>query len=174
MIKMNKYRHEGHEREIPQGHIYHATMPIVFFIIWFLDSNIFRISTFLNDFVPFSFRIFLFILVLGIALIFIMLSHRILFSAHQPSDTLITTGILGYVRNPMYFGILLIYVAFLFLSISLLSIGFFVIVFFVYNWMVNFEENILEKMFGEEYISYKKKVSKWVPNPFKKSQVNIK
>jgi len=165
---MDVKRHEGHEREIPHAHIYQAVMPIVFFIIWFLDSNVFRISTFLNDFVPISFRVFLFILVLGIALSFIMLSHRVLFKSHRPSNSLITNGILGYVRNPMYFGILLIYVAFLCFSISLMSIGFFVIIFIVYNWMVNFEENILENIFGEQYRVYKRKVSKWVPNPFKK------
>lgn len=166
---MNKYRHEGHEREIPNGHIYHALMPIVFFITWILDSNIFRISTFLNDFIPFSFRTFLFIVVLGIALIFIMLSHRTLFSTHQPSDKLITTGILSYVRNAMYFGILLIYIAFVLFSISIITIGLFIIIFLIYNWMVNFEENILESMFGDEYLEYKKKVPKWIPNPFKKS-----
>jgi len=164
-MKVN--RHKGHEREIPHAHIYHAVMPIVFFIIWFLDSNIFRISTFLDNFIPFLVRLILFISVFAIAITFIMLSHRTLFKSHQAPDELITEGILRYVRNPMYFGILLIYVAFLFLSISLISIGVFVIVFLVYNWMVNFEENILENMFGEEYLSYKKKVPKWVPNPFK-------
>lgn len=164
---MNEYRHGSHEREIPHAHVYHAIMPIVFFFIWFLDSNIFRISTFLDNFIPFLVRLILFISVFAIAITFIMLSHRTLFKSHQAPNKLITEGILRYMRNPMYFGILLIYVAFLFLSISLISIGGFVIVFLVYNWMVNFEENILENMFGEEYLSYKKKVPKWVPNPFK-------
>ncbi len=165
---MNLKRHEGHEREIPHGHIYHAVIPIVFILIWFLDSNILKISTILNDFVPFIIRLILFISVLCIALIFIELSHRILFKSHKPPDSLITNGILGYVRNPMYSGILLIYVAFIFLSISLISIAFFILVFLVYNWMANFEENILENMFGDEYIQYKKRVRKWIPNPFKK------
>jgi len=34
--------------------------------------------------------------------------------------------------------------------------------------MVNFEENILEAKFGEEYKEYQKNVPKWIPNPFKK------
>ncbi len=165
---MNFKRHEGHEREIPYGHIYHAVIPIVFILIWFLDSNIFKISTILNDIIPFIIRLILFILVLSIALIFIELSHRSLFKSHKPPNSLITNGILGYMRNPMYSGILLIYIAFIFLSISLLSICLFIAVFLVYNWMANFEENILEKMFDDEYIQYKKKVPKWIPNPFKK------
>ena len=143
-------------------------MPVAFFIIWFIDSNIFRISIFLNDFVPFLIRLILFILVIISAITFIMVSHRILFKSHELPNSLITNGILGYVRNPMYFGILLIYVAFIFLSISLISIGLFVITFLVYNWMVNFEEHILENMFGEQYLEYRKKVPKFIPNPFKK------
>jgi len=54
------------------------------------------------------------------------------------------------------------------LSISLICIALFVIVFFVYNWMVNFEEKILENLFGNQWFEYKKKVPKWFPNPFKK------
>ena len=33
--------------------------------------------------------------------------------------------------------------------------------------MVNYEEKELEKLFGEDYLKYKKSVSKWIPNPFK-------
>ncbi len=161
-------RHDGHEREIPNAHIFHAILPIIFIIVWFLDSNIFQISTFLNGFVDFLIRLILFILVFTIAITSIMLSHRALFKSHQPPNSLITNGILGYVRNPMYLGILLIYVAFIFLSISLISIGFFIIIVLVYNWMVNFEEKILENMFDTQFLEYKKKVPKWIPNPFKK------
>jgi protein-S-isoprenylcysteine O-methyltransferase Ste14 len=165
---MKSKRHEGHEREVPNAHIFHAVLPIGFIIIWFLDSYIFQISIFLNSFIPYLIRLILFILVFATAITFIISSHRSLFKSHQPPNSLITTGILGYVRNPMYFGILLIYVAFIFLSISLISIGLFIIVFLVYNWMVNFEEKILENMFGNQFLEYKKKVPKWIPNPFKK------
>jgi len=163
---MNIKRHEGHEREIPHAHIYHIITPIGFILVWFLDSQIFHISTILNDFVPFIVRVILFIVVLIIAYLSIMLSHRALFKEHQPPNTLITSGILGRVRNPMYFGILLIYMAFLCFSISLISIGVFFVVFLVYNKMANFEENLLESMFGNEYLEYKKNVPKWLPKLF--------
>ncbi len=164
---MSIKRHEGHEREFPNAHIYHAILPVGFSLIWFLDSIVFRISIFFNDYVLFVIRLILFLVVLAIALTFISLSHRALFKSHQPPNSLITNGILRYTRNPMYFGILLIYVAFIFLSISLISIGFFIPVFLVYNRMVNFEEKILENMFGEPFLEYKQKVGKWLPNPFK-------
>jgi len=163
---MEVKRHDGHERELPHAHIYHILLPIIFILVWFLDSAFFSISTILNEFVPFIIRLPLFIAIFIIAIIFIMLSHRALFKTHQPSDTLITNGILGYVRNPMYLGILLIYVAFLFLSISLISIAVFILIFLIYKKMVDFEENLLETMFGNKYLEYKKQVSKWIPKLF--------
>jgi len=165
---MNVKRHDGHEREIPNAHIYHTILPIIFMITWILDSQIFQVSIILNNFVPLIIRFFLFILILIIALIFIMLSHQALFKNHQPPNSVITTGILGYTRNPMYFGIILIYLAFICLSISLISVGIFVLVFLVYNKMVNFEEKLLENMFGDKYLDYKNKVPKWFPIPIKK------
>ncbi|MFW9942703.1 MAG: methyltransferase family protein [Candidatus Thorarchaeota archaeon] len=165
---MKVKKHEGHEREIPHAHIYHTILPLIFFLIWILDSNFFRISIFLNNYIPFLVRLSICIIVFIIALTFINLSHRALFKSHQPANSLITHGILRYVRNPMYLGILLIYIACIFLSISLISIAFFVLVFFVYNWMVNFEEKILADLFNNQWFEYKKNVPKWFPNPFKK------
>ncbi|MFX1406047.1 MAG: methyltransferase family protein [Promethearchaeota archaeon] len=165
---MNVKRHDGHEREIPNAHIYHTILPIIFMITWILDSLIFQVSIILNNFVPLIIRFSLFILIFIIAIILIMLSHRALFKNHQPPANVIKTGILGYTRNPMYFGIMLIYVAFICFSISLISVGIFVLVFLVYNKMVNFEEKLLENMFGDKYLDYKSRVPKWFPNIFKK------
>ncbi|TFF97038.1 MAG: isoprenylcysteine carboxylmethyltransferase family protein [Promethearchaeota archaeon] len=159
---MQLKRHKGHEREFPNAHIYHALLPVVFISIWFLDSFFFEFSTVLNHYIPFLIRLSLFILIFGIALIFIYLSHNTLFKTHEPPDSLITDGIFKYTRNPMYFGILLIYIASLAFSISLIAALLIPVIFYVYNRMVNFEENVLFEMFGEEYKSYQAKVPKWI------------
>ncbi|TFG07773.1 MAG: isoprenylcysteine carboxylmethyltransferase family protein [Promethearchaeota archaeon] len=155
------------EREAPFSHLIQATLPIIFLIIWILDTWIFLISVWLNSFVPLIIRIGLFAIVLTLAFILIYLSHKTLFDKNRPSNELITNGILKYVRNPLYLGVLLIYLAFIFLSISLISIILFIIIFVIYNRMVNFEEKMLEEMFSDEYMDYKNRVSKWIPNPFR-------
>jgi protein-S-isoprenylcysteine O-methyltransferase Ste14 len=165
---MERKPHLGTDREIPHAHLYHALLPVIFWVIWFLDLQIFQISTFLNAYIPLIVRIVLFVSVFTIALIFISKSHKLLFKSHEPPDRVINTGILHYVRNPMYFGILLIYISLICLSISLISIGIFIMVFLIYNWMVNFEERILKESFGQEYEGYQQSVPKWIPNPFKK------
>ncbi|TFG23628.1 MAG: isoprenylcysteine carboxylmethyltransferase family protein [Promethearchaeota archaeon] len=163
---MNEKDNTHDSREIPHSHLLQTLLPIIFIVIWILDSWILLLSVWLNEFVPSILRLILFITVLGLALIILFLSHKTLFEHNEPSDTLITSGILSRVRNPLYLGILLIYVAVLLLSISIISIILFIIILFVYNKMVNYEEKKLEKMFGNEYLEYKKKVPKWIPKLF--------
>jgi len=50
-------RHEGHEREIPHAHIYHALLPIIFMAFWILDSQFFQISTILNHYISLFIRL---------------------------------------------------------------------------------------------------------------------
>ncbi len=149
--------------EAPHSHLIQALSPIIFTIILTLDSIVFSFSVVLNDFVPLIVRLIMFIVVIAIAFAFIRASHNILFRQPENKDELITNGILGHVRNPMYFGVLLIYLAFIFLSISLISIVLWIIIIVIYDKLASYEEKQLEKLFGEKYLEYKKKVPKWIP-----------
>ena len=157
------------DREAPHSHLFQALLPVIFLVIWILDSYVFKISTWLNEFIPFVLRLVLFVVVMCLALITMYVSHNNLFHENEPQNKLITDGILGYTRNPLYLGILLIYIAFLFLSVSLINIILFLIVIAIYNWMVGYEEATLEKLFGEEFLNYKKNVPKWIPKFTKKT-----
>jgi protein-S-isoprenylcysteine O-methyltransferase Ste14 len=154
---------DSEKREIPRSHLYHALLPIIFIIVWVLDSKILELSTFLGEIVPFIVRAALFAVFLGTAIILMGLSHKALFN-EGPPDVLLTGGIFSYTRNPMYLGILFIYVAFIALSVSLISVALFVFVFYAYTKMVNYEEDILEKLFNKEYKEYKERVPKWIPH----------
>ena len=154
---------KGEDREAPHSHFLQAFMPIFFTLIWILDSFVFEISIMLNDYIHISIRIVLFIVFIGFAFFMMKISHDTLFKNHEPSKTLITSGVLGYIRHPLYFGILLIYLSFIWLSFSLISLGIFIFIFLVYDWMVNHEEKILEELFGQDYVEYKQKVGKWFP-----------
>lgn len=149
--------------EAPHSHLIQALSPAIFTIVWILDSLVFKFSIVLNDFVPWIVRLILFIVVIAVAYAFIYISHNILFRRPENKDELITDVILGHVRNPMYFGVLLIYLAFIFLSISLISIALWIVIIVIYDKLATFEEKQLEKLFGEKYLEYKKKTPKWIP-----------
>ncbi|MBN1214612.1 MAG: DUF1295 domain-containing protein [Candidatus Lokiarchaeota archaeon] len=160
---MDSNYEKGLDREAPYSHVIQGIFPIIYIIIWLLDSIILNLSTILNTYIPSYIRIILFGIVILISIIIGYLSHKQLFHDNEPSNVLITHGILGYIRNPLYLSILLLYLALLFLSISLISTCLFILIFLIYNWMVNCEERILEDIFGEQYREYKKKVPKWIP-----------
>ena len=149
--------------EAPHSHLIQGLSIVVFTFVWMLDSLILSFSIFLNNFLPLIYRIVLFAVVLIIAFMLIQISHKTLFKQSENKDDLITEGILGHVRNPMYLGVLLIYLAFIFLSISLISIAIWIIIILIYNKLATFEGNQLEKLFKEKYLEYKKKVPKWIP-----------
>jgi protein-S-isoprenylcysteine O-methyltransferase Ste14 len=81
---------------------------------------------------------------------------------HIPS-TLVTTGPYRYSRNPTYLGGVLILLGF---AIAFVSITVFIcaIAVFLFCWrfFVRWEEEKLEEAFGEEYLSYKMQVRRWL------------
>lgn len=152
------------DREMPNAHLYHAILPVVFIIAWMLDTMVFNATIWLDAYVPSWLRFTLFTIVLSLALMFIYLSHKTIFSTpHEAPATLLNKGVLGHVRNPMYLGFQLIYISLICLSISIICIVIFVVIFLVYDKMATFEEKILENLFGDAYLEYKKKVPKWIP-----------
>lgn len=81
----------------------------------------------------------------------------------KPASTLQTTGIYSYSRNPMYVGLILIYLGLTFQfgnwwTLILLPL---LIVFITYV-VIHPEERYLERAFGTDYTEYKKRVRRWI------------
>jgi protein-S-isoprenylcysteine O-methyltransferase Ste14 len=149
--------------EAPNSHLLQLLSMIIFTSLWILDSVVFSFSTLLNRFIPLVVRILIFVVLIVIAYLLIRISHKILFKQPENKDELLTEGIFRHVRHPMYLGVLLIYLACIFLSISLISFAVWIVVFIVYDKLATFEEKQLEKLFNEKFLDYKKKVPKWIP-----------
>ena len=94
------------------------------------------------------------------------------FKAHETSR-LITSGIYSFTRNPMYLGLSSIQVAFgIYLGayVSIFLIPSFII--YITHKQIIYEEQILEKKFGDEYINYLKSVRRWIWLTLKFSKVD--
>ena len=161
---MESIHKRGVGREHTRSHLVQLLAAIIFFLIWILDSFIFMFSTVLASYIPFIIRIILFLSLLTIGLFLIFRTGHILFHKENVASKLIKTGIFAHTRHPLYLGVLMLYLGFILLSMSLISIIGFIIAFILYNWIATFEENDLEKLFKEEYSEYKKKVPKWIPS----------
>lgn len=80
------------------------------------------------------------------------------------SNTLVTTGIYSYVRNPIYSGFMLMCTGALLIKNNCwLLILPFVFWMFMTVLMKNTEEKWLRNLYGEEYIEYCKRVNRCIP-----------
>ncbi|HEX2602263.1 MAG TPA: isoprenylcysteine carboxylmethyltransferase family protein [Gemmatimonadaceae bacterium] len=83
---------------------------------------------------------------------------------------LVTYGIFGWVRNPLYIGNFLVWIGFVTISGVLWFLPIAVLLFAVeYELIVRYEEGVLESIFGRDYLEYKNATPRWIPRPPKTS-----
>jgi protein-S-isoprenylcysteine O-methyltransferase Ste14 len=79
---------------------------------------------------------------------------------------LVTYGIFGWVRNPLYVGNFFIWMGFVVISGVLWFLPIAIVIFAIeYTLIVAYEEGVLESIFGQEYLTYKSHTPRWVPRP---------
>lgn len=79
---------------------------------------------------------------------------------------LVTYGIFGWTRNPLYVGNLLAWLGVAVASGVLWFVPVALLLFAVeYSLIVRFEEGVLESTFGDEYLAYKRRTPRWMPRP---------
>lgn len=76
---------------------------------------------------------------------------------------LVTDGLYRYSRNPMYLGFALAVIG-IWLLLGFLSPIFATIIFLAVldRYYIRFEEAVLQKAFGTEYLEYKRQVRRWI------------
>ena len=81
----------------------------------------------------------------------------------ETASSLVVTGIFNYSRNPMYLGMALILLG-LSLKFNLIGGLIFTTLFilFITNFQIKPEEKAMQKIFGEEFLSYKNRVRRWL------------
>ena len=79
---------------------------------------------------------------------------------------LVTYGIFQLVRNPLYVGNFLIWMGFVVISGVMWFLPVAILLFAIeYTLIVAYEEGVLESIFGQEYLDYKKSTPRWFPRP---------
>ena len=81
----------------------------------------------------------------------------------EKTSHLVSGGIYRITRNPMYLGMLFIIVAAIFKFGSYYGfIALPVFIFYITQYQIKPEERIIESLFGNEYVRYKKQVRRWL------------
>ena len=118
----------------------------------------------------------IFFTVIG-ALIYLWCAYDFVFigrgtpAVFDPPKTLVVRGLYHYVRNPMYVGVLsaIIGQAFIYGSPALLLYSLLTFV-MLHAFVVLYEEPVLRKMFGHDYLAYGKQANRWLPTYCKDCQ----
>lgn len=79
------------------------------------------------------------------------------------ASSLVTSGVFKFSRNPMYLGMVMILFGFA-LMFNLVGGILFVLLFMIYitKFQIRPEEEVMERLFGEDFIKYKHKVRMWL------------
>ena len=163
------FRREHHSNrkdlagEHPYGDAGQIIALIIFVMIWIFDSFFYRFSTFLADHLPLYIRLIPAAVSFGISGFLSRSGLTVVYREVRDPPRVIRTGVFSYSRHPIYLAALLLYLGFSLTTLSLISLGFLVVIFVFYDYLATFEEKQLEEKFGPEYLSYKKKTPKWLP-----------
>ncbi len=76
---------------------------------------------------------------------------------------LVTTGIFGHCRNPLYVGNIMIMTGLFIMADTILALAAVPIVMFFYQAIVMAEENYLRGQYPGEYAEFEKKSNRWIP-----------
>ncbi|MBK7408095.1 MAG: isoprenylcysteine carboxylmethyltransferase family protein [Saprospirales bacterium] len=81
----------------------------------------------------------------------------------KPANSLQTSGIYSISRNPMYLGLLILYIGIGCFKGNVWSFMLVpVVILVITNFVIQNEEKYLERAFGVDYIEYRKKVRRWI------------
>jgi protein-S-isoprenylcysteine O-methyltransferase Ste14 len=150
--------------------------PGVYFPPPLLYVAIFLISVLIDHFIRIDQSFFSSTIGLIASVVFIIAGFALMFPAvitfFQTKNSLIpikaatslqTSGVYAFSRNPMYLGLLLIYVGLAFLIGNWWTLLFVPLLVVLINKLIILkEESYLERAFGAAFIEYKKKVRQWL------------
>jgi protein-S-isoprenylcysteine O-methyltransferase Ste14 len=81
----------------------------------------------------------------------------------ENASSLVTSGIFKYSRNPMYLGMVMILLGLAFMF-NLIGGILFTLLFAIYitKYQIRPEEEVMERLFGEDFLKYKNSVRVWL------------
>ncbi len=148
--------------EHPLGDAGQLVLFLLFVAVWVIDSFFLRFSTRPAESVPLIPRIVLAGVVLVAAVMLVKAAHPIMDHGKAPPE-LVTTGVFGRVRHPLYLGCILFYLGLVLSTLSIASAAVFVLIVLFYDHIARYEERLLLGRFGEEYERYMERSGRWLP-----------
>ncbi len=167
MCEGHKKRSHEHRKDLAGEYKWGDTGQIVFLIIFIigmtLDLFLLKISDSWQEVIPWYFRLIIFIVLIFVAGYFSQRAIKKVFHEERKELVIIKTDVYSIIRHPMYFGSILLYLAFIVLSASSIALVIFIVVVMFYYYLCRYEEQLLIEKLGDDYWNYMKKVPMLIP-----------
>ncbi len=144
--------------EYPRSDEIQMGMIAAFLVIWAVDSFWLHLTT-MPQLLPLIIRVPLGGLIFLFGGYLMNEAHKLVLDPKVPE--FVDYGVFGMARHPMYLGTLFLYLGFAIATLSVASIGLWVIYFVIYDRFAAYEEKELVGILGDTYTNYKKKVRRW-------------
>lgn len=167
---MSTKKHADHPHLTGEHKIGDTGQLILLFLflgIWISDSFIWHYSILDPDILPEYLRIGLAGLVLVLAWYLARRGLKAVFGSERSEPGVIDSGVFKLVRHPIYTGAILFYLGAILITLSVASALFWLLIICFYILIARYEERILTKEFGEDYLKYKKKTGMLFPKLFR-------
>ena len=149
--------------EHPRGDLGQVILFVIFMVLWIADSFFLNYTDFISKYISLFIRIPLSIIILAVSGYIAFAGHRIVFEEERESPVVITHGVFGIFRHPLYFSVILFYLGLLISTCSMAATVVWIIIILFYNYIASYEENLLIEHFGVAYEAYMKDVPRWIP-----------
>lgn len=136
---------------------------VLFLVVWITDAFFFHHTDFPAYYIPLYIRLPISVATLMVSAFFALTAHKAVFGGTAQESALLTSGVFGVVRHPMYFGSWLFFVGLTISTLSLASAVLCVVIFVFYYVVSRHEEQLLEQKFESEYQKYRKRVPMFFP-----------
>ncbi len=138
-------------------------LAVLFAAVWIADSFFLEYTTYLNEYVSNWIRTPVGLIVLAVSGYLAWRSLAIVFGEERETPSVIRKGVYRFMRHPMYFSEVLIYLGMLIFSTSLAAVVIGLVATGFLYFLCRHEEKLLVARFGEEYEKYRREVGLWLP-----------
>jgi protein-S-isoprenylcysteine O-methyltransferase Ste14 len=167
MIEGHKRKSHEHRMDLAGEYRWGDTGQILFLLVFIigivLDVFFIKVYSSFQDFFPWYIRLIVSVILIFVAGYFSQKAHKKIFQEERKELMVIKTSVFSIIRHPMYFGSILLFLAFVILSASVIALIIFVIIVLFYYFLCRYEERLLIEKLGDEYKNYMKKVPMLIP-----------
>jgi protein-S-isoprenylcysteine O-methyltransferase Ste14 len=134
----------------------HGLAVSAYALLWLFGQNP-------NGYLPFShLMVFPGLVIFAVGCTLVIFGWDKIFNAKN--KFVVTNGLYNYIRHPQYLGILIATLGMVIYSFSPISLLLWPVLILLYYRLARREEKIMENIYGQDYVDYKKKVGMFLPS----------